>query len=56
MFEVSRSEYTECSLTGLNRVRYQVSTAAPLDYASEARKLAEVIKKYNIDDNSLFVQ
>jgi len=31
------------------RVRYQVVSAAPLNYAIEANKLAELIKIYNID-------
>jgi len=30
------------------RVRYQVSSAAPLNYAVEANRLAELIKVYNI--------
>ncbi|RDL37865.1 putative single-stranded DNA-binding protein 68k chain [Venustampulla echinocandica] len=31
------------------RVRYQVLSAAPIDFKSEARKLTELIKLYNID-------
>lgn len=30
------------------RVRYQVMSAHPLNYASEAQKLAELIKQYSI--------
>lgn len=39
------------------RVRYQVSSASPLNYANEAKKLAEMIKQYTLADggDSLFV-
>ena len=43
-----------CLLTFLYRVRYQVQYANPLNFSFEAKKLAEVIKQYNISD-SLFV-
>lgn len=33
-------------LTPLNRIRYQVMSAAPLNYVAEANKLAELIKQY----------
>lgn len=32
-----------------DRVRYQVMSAAPINYVAEANKLAELIKKYEID-------
>lgn len=32
-----------------NSVRYQVSSAAPLNYVTESQKLIELIKQYNID-------
>nr|OQO32135.1 hypothetical protein B0A51_00978 [Rachicladosporium sp. CCFEE 5018] len=38
------------------RVRYQVQTANVLNYGMEARKLAEIIKTYNADSDSLFVR
>lgn len=38
-------------------VRYQVSSAQPVNFSAEANRLAEIIKQYNIDDdNSLFVR
>ncbi|KAF2487215.1 hypothetical protein BDY17DRAFT_244244 [Neohortaea acidophila] len=37
------------------RVRYQVQYAKPLDFTFESKKLADLIKEYHIDDNSLFV-
>ncbi|KAF2218452.1 replication factor-A C terminal domain-containing protein [Elsinoe ampelina] len=38
------------------RVRYQVLSATPINYAQEAKKLADVLKQYSLDDNnSLFV-
>lgn len=38
------------------RVRYQVLSAAPLNYVQEAKKLADLIKQYNIGgEDSLFV-
>jgi replication factor A1 len=33
----------------MERVRYQVQTAAPLNFTAEANKLANLIKLYNID-------
>ena len=38
------------------RVRYQVQTAGPLNYSLEAKKLADIIKQYSIESDSLFVQ
>ena len=38
------------------RVRYQVQAAKPIDFASESRKLAELIKQYNIGSDSVFIQ
>ncbi|KAK5153036.1 replication protein A 70 kDa DNA-binding subunit [Cryomyces antarcticus] len=38
------------------RVRYQVSSAAPLNYSVEAAKLADILKQYNMDSESLFVR
>ncbi|KAK4613717.1 Replication factor A protein 1 [Fulvia fulva] len=38
------------------RVRYQVQYANPLDFSREATKLAQIIKQYNMNDDSLFVQ
>jgi replication factor A1 len=32
------------------RVRYQVMSAAPIDFKSEGNKLAELIKQYNINE------
>ncbi|CAK1366978.1 unnamed protein product [Cercospora beticola] len=37
------------------RVRYQVQYARTIDYAQEAKKLADIIKQYNIASDSLFV-
>ncbi|KJX99397.1 replication factor-a protein 1 [Zymoseptoria brevis] len=37
------------------RVRYQVQYVNPIDYAREAKKLADIIKQYSIQDNSMFV-
>lgn len=37
------------------RPRYQVLNIYPLNYAQEANKLAQLIKQYDMDDNSLFV-
>lgn len=42
-------------LTTLTRVRYQVQTARPLDFSVESKKLADLIGKYSIQENSLFV-
>ncbi|PVI00108.1 replication protein-like protein A 70 kDa DNA-binding subunit [Periconia macrospinosa] len=36
--------------------RYQVLRAHPLNYSQEANKLAQLIKQYDINDDSLFVQ
>ena len=33
---------------GFVRVRYQVMSAAPLDFKAEGNKLAELIKQYSI--------
>jgi len=38
-----------------SRPRYQVMNLYPLNYAQEANKLAELIKQYNINEDSLFV-
>ncbi|KAF2012213.1 replication protein-like protein A 70 kDa DNA-binding subunit [Aaosphaeria arxii CBS 175.79] len=38
------------------KARYQVQSINTLNFAAEANKLAELIKQYNVDDNSLFVQ
>lgn len=42
------------------RVRYQVSSAAPLNYAMECHRLMEQLKQFNLqpandNNNSLFV-
>ena len=42
-------------LLTLSRPRYQVLNIYPLNYAQEANKLAQLIKQYDMDDNSLFV-
>lgn len=39
----------------MHRVRYQVQYAKPLDFSVEAKKLADIIKQYNIESDSLFV-
>jgi replication factor A1 len=39
-----------------HRVRYQVQYANPINYAVEANKLANIIKLYNQDSDSLFVR
>jgi hypothetical protein len=39
-----------------HRVRYQVQYANPINYAMEANKLANIIKLYNQDSDSLFVR
>lgn len=36
-------------------MRYQVQSAAPLNFAAEANKLASIIKTYSINDDGLFV-
>lgn len=43
-------------LTVDHRVRYQVQYSNPLDYAREAKKLADIINLYKIQDDSLFVR
>ena len=42
-------------LTGRYRVRYQVQNARALDFSVESKKLADLISKYSLQDNSLFV-
>ena len=42
------------SLTDL-RPRYQVQELHPLNYAQEANKLAQLIKQYDMNEESLFV-
>ncbi|TKX27032.1 replication factor A C-terminal domain-containing protein [Elsinoe australis] len=37
------------------RVRYQVLSAAPVNFAQEAKKLADLLKQYSLDGDSLFV-
>jgi replication factor A1 len=39
-----------------DRVRYQVQYANPLNFSVESKKLADIIAKYSISENSLFVQ
>jgi hypothetical protein len=36
-------------LIHINRVRYQVTGASPVNYIAEAQKLADLIKLYNIN-------
>lgn len=43
---------TDC----LFRVRYQVQYANPIDFSRESKKLADIIKLYNTQDDSLFVR
>lgn len=39
-----------------HRVRYQVSSAGPVNWSAEGKKLADMIKQYSLSDNdSLFV-
>ena len=38
------------------RVRYQVQYANPIDFSRESKKLADVIKMYNVNEETLFVQ
>ncbi|KAK4905230.1 hypothetical protein LTR28_000797 [Elasticomyces elasticus] len=38
------------------RVRYQVASAAPMSFPVEAAKLAELIKQYDLNSDSLFVR
>lgn len=38
-----------------DRVRYQVLSAAPVNFAQEAKKLADLLKQYSLDGDSLFV-
>lgn len=44
--------------TNHSRPRYQVHSISPLNFAQEANKLSQLIKQYDINDNSdsLFVQ
>jgi replication factor A1 len=37
------------------RPRYQVLNMYPLNYAQEANKLAQLIKQYDMGEDSLFV-
>ncbi|PNS20586.1 hypothetical protein CAC42_313 [Sphaceloma murrayae] len=37
------------------RVRYQVLSAAPINYVQEAKKLADLLKQYSLEGDSLFV-
>jgi replication factor A1 len=43
------------SLLTVPRPRYQVLNMYPLNFAQEANKLAQLIKQYDINDDSLFV-
>lgn len=45
----------ETVLTCDYRVRYQVQNARPLDFSVESKKLADLIQKYSLQENSLFV-
>ncbi|KAI9686110.1 MAG: Replication factor A protein 1 [Bogoriella megaspora] len=38
------------------KVRYNIMNISPVNYSSEANRLAEIIKSYNIGSDSLFVQ
>ena len=40
----------------MNRVRYQIFNATPINFATEANRLAEMIKSYSIGSDGLFVQ
>lgn len=42
-------------LTARHRVRYQVQNARALDFSVESKKLADMISKYSLQENSLFV-
>lgn len=50
-----RKDLMAILLTRANRVRYQVQTARPLDFSVESKKLADLIQKYSLQENSLFV-
>jgi replication factor A1 len=39
----------------VTRVRYQIQTASPIDFKAESAKLAEMIKQYDMNSDSLFV-
>ena len=36
-------------------MRYQVSSAGPVNWSAEGKKLADMIKQYSISDNSEMV-
>ncbi|OCK79190.1 replication factor-a protein [Lepidopterella palustris CBS 459.81] len=38
------------------RVRYQVQTIHPLNFSRECARLTEILKQYDLNENSLFVQ
>ncbi|KAF2455333.1 hypothetical protein BDY21DRAFT_380847 [Lineolata rhizophorae] len=38
------------------RVRYHVSSVNDINYAAECSKLAEILRQYNINDSTMFVQ
>ena len=42
-------------LTTCHRVRYQVQYANPIDFPRESKKLADIIKLYNAQEDTLFV-
>jgi replication factor A1 len=44
------------TIFGDDRVRYQVQYANPLNFPAESKKLADIIKMYGENENSLFVQ
>lgn len=48
--------WVRCSFVLCCRVRYQVQYANPLNFSAEAKKLADIMKLYSIDENSMFVQ
>lgn len=43
-----RLNRTSSKANHTSRVRYQVSSVAPLNYSNECSKLADLIKLYNI--------
>lgn len=53
---VDDNVYDACDTNSFHRVRYQVQYANPLNFAAEANKLANIIKLYNQDSDSLFVR
>lgn len=55
--QVKIDGYDRIHANGRNRVRYQVMSANPLNYANEAKKLADLIKQYTLSDggDGLFV-